>query len=71
MIDMEDLRFTIEQIDSVYYCLCDIDTLVRTDKYGEEFLSCEDCIFNGVDKEFGLDIAGCPYECTGNEDILR
>ena len=51
--------------------LCDIDTLVRTNKYGEEFLSCEDCIFNGVDKEFGLDIAGCPYECTGDVDILR
>ena len=51
--------------------LCDIDTLVRTDEKGEVFLSCEDCIFNGVDKEFGLDIAGCPYECTGNEDVLR
>ena len=51
--------------------LCDIDTLVRTDKYGEEFLSCVDCIFNGVDKEFGLGIAGCPYECTGDEDVLR
>lgn len=51
--------------------LCDIDTLVRTDKYGEEFLSCVDCIFNGVDKEFDLGIAGCPYECTGDEDILR
>ena len=41
------------------------------DKYGADFLSCEDCIFNGVDKEFGLGIAGCPYECTGDEDILR
>ena len=51
--------------------LCDIDTLVRTDRYGEEFLSCENCIFNGVDKKFGLGIAGCPYECTGDEDILR
>ena len=40
--------------------LCDIDTLVRMDKYGADFLSCEDCIFNG-----------CPYECTGDEDILR
>lgn len=60
-----------EVIDEYGADLCDIDTLVRTDKYGEEFLSCEDCIFNGVDKEFGLDTAGCPYECTGDIDILR
>lgn len=51
--------------------LCDIDMLARIDEKDEEFLSCEDCIFNGVDKKFGLDIVGCPYECTGDEDILR
>lgn len=67
----EVIENIFEVIDEYGSDLCDIDTLVRTDKYGEEFLSCEDCIFNGVDKKFGLDIAGCPYECTGNEDILR
>lgn len=67
----EVIENIFEVIDEYGSDLCDIDTLVRTDKYGADFLSCEDCIFNGVDKEFGLDIAGCPYECTGNEDILR
>lgn len=59
-----------EVIDEYGSDLCDIDILVRTERDGE-FLSCEDCIFNGVDKKFGLGIAGCPYECTGDEDILR
>ena len=67
----EVIENIFEVIDEYGSDLCDIDTLVRTDKYGADFLSCEDCIFNGVDKEFSLDIAGCPYECTGNEDILR
>ena len=67
----EVIENIFEVIDEYGSDLCDIDTLVRTDKYGADFLSCEDCIFNGVDKEFGWDIAGCPYECTGNEDILR
>ena len=57
-------------IDEYGSDLCDIDMLVRT-KGDREFLRCVDCIFNGVDKKFGLGIAGCPYECTGDEDILR
>ena len=67
----EVIENIFEVIDEYGADLCDIDTLVRTDKYGADFLSCEDCIFNGVDKEFGLDIAGCPYECTDDVDILR
>ena len=67
----EVIENIFEVIDEYGLDLCDIDTLVRPDKYGADFLSCEDCIFNGVDKKFGLDIAGCPYECTGDEDILR
>ena len=67
----EVIENIFEVIDEYGSDLCVVDTLVRTNKYGEEFLSCEDCIFSGVDKEFGLGIAGCPYECTGDEDILR
>ena len=57
-------------IDEYGSDLCDIDLLVRTER-DRKFLSCEDGIFSGVDKEFGLGIAGCPYECTSDEDILR
>ena len=67
----EVIENIFEVIDEYGSDLCDIDTLVRMDKYGEEFLSCVDCIFNGVDKEFGLGLAGCPYECVGDKDILR
>ena len=65
----EVIENIFEVIDEYGSDLCDIDMLVRMK--GDREISCEDCIFNGVDKEFGLDIAGCPYECTGNEDILR
>lgn len=68
------MKETIENVcavvDEYGADLCDIDMLVRTEGAGK-FLSCADCIFNGIDKKFGLDIAGCPYECTGDEDILR
>ena len=66
----EVIKNIFEVIDEYGSDLCDIDLLVRTER-DRKFLSCEDCIFSDVDKEFGLDIAGCPYECTGNEDILR
>ena len=66
----EVIEHICEVIDEYGVDLCDIDMLVRMEEK-KEFLSCEDCIFNEVDKEFGLDIVGCPYECTGNEDILR
>ena len=46
-----------EVIDEYGTDLCDIDILVRTDKYGEEFLSCEDCIYQDT-KELGY--TGCP-----------
>ena len=46
-----------EVIDEYGAELCDIDTLVRTDKYGEEFLSCEDCIYKGTE----ANILVCPY----------
>lgn len=68
---IEVIENMCEVIDEYGADLCDIDILVRTDKCGEEFLSCEDCIFSGVDKEFGLGIAGCPYEYICDENILR
>ena len=66
----EVIENIFEVIDEYGSDLCDIDLLVRTER-GGEFLSCEDCIFSSIDKEFGLGITGCPYECTGDEDILR
>ena len=67
----EVIENIFEVIDEYGSDLCDVDTLVRTDKYGADFLSCEDCIFNGVDKEFGLGIAGCPYELVGKDNLLK
>ena len=66
----EIIKNIFEVIDEYGSDLCDIDLLVRTER-DRKLLSCEDCIFSGVDKEFDLGIAGCPYECTGDEDILR
>ena len=53
-------------IDTYGLDLCDIDTLVRTDEKGEVFLSCADCIFKETDKDLGVVVAGCPYECVGD-----
>ena len=57
MINMEDLRFTIEQMDSVYYSLCNIDTLVRAEDTPAELYTCKECIYQDT-KELGY--TGCP-----------
>ena len=67
----EVIENIFEVIDEYGSDLCDIDTLVRTDEKGGVFLSCADCIFKDTDKDLGVEIAGCPYECVGNEDILK
>ena len=56
MINMEDLRFTIEQMDSVYYSLCNIDTLVRAEDTPAELYTCKECIYRDT-KELGY--TGC------------
>ena len=59
MINMEDLRFTIEQIDSVYYSLCNIDTLVRTEDTPAELYTCRNCIFREAVDESNII---CPHK---------
>ena len=68
MINMEDLRFTIEQIDSVYYSLCNIDTLVRAEDTPAELYTCEKCIFReAVDEHIIL----CPHKViAGGDDVI-
>ena len=65
MIDMEDLRFTIEQIDSVHYSLCNIDTLVRVEDTPAELYTCEKCIFREAVDESNII---CPHKVIANGD---
>ena len=67
MIDMEDLRFTIEQIDSVHYSLCNIDTLVRVEDM--RVYSCSGCIFREAVDESNI---VCPHKVIANgDDIIK
>ena len=56
MISMLDLKFTIEKIDSIYYPLCNIDTLARAEDTPEKLYTCEKCIFNDT---IGHDVLVC------------
>ena len=69
MIDMEDLRFTIEQIDSVHYSLCNIDTLVRAEDTPAELYTCEKCIYReAVDKSNII----CPHKVIASgDDVIK
>ena len=67
MINMEDLRFTIEQIDSVYYSLCDIDTLVRAEDTPAELYTCRNCIFREAIDESNI---VCPHKVIAGGDGL-
>ena len=67
MIDMEDLRFTIEQIDSVHYSLCNIDTLARVEDM--RVYSCSGCIFREAVDESNI---VCPHKVIANgDDIIK
>ena len=67
MIDMEDLRFTIEQIDSVHYSLCNIDTLVRVEDM--RVYSCSGCIFREAVDESNII---CPHKVIANgDDVIK
>lgn len=67
MIDMEDLRFTIEQIDSVHYSLCNIDTLVRIEDM--RVYSCSGCVFREAVDESNII---CPHKVIANgDDVIK
>lgn len=67
MIDMEDLRFTIEQIDSVYYSLCNIDTLVRVEDM--RVYSCSGCVFREAVDEYNII---CPHKVIASgDDVIK
>ena len=67
MINIEDLRFTIEQMDSVYYSLCNIDTLVRAEDTPAELYTCEKCIFREAVDESNII---CPHKVIAGRDGL-
>ena len=69
MINTEDLKFTIEQIDSVYYSLCNIDTLVRVEDTPAELYTCRNCIFReAVDKSNII----CPHKVIASgDDVIK
>ena len=69
MINMEDLRFTIEQIDSMYYSLCDVDTLARAEDTPEKLYTCEKCIYREtVDEHNKI----CPHTVIASgDDVIK
>ena len=67
MINIEDLRFTIEQIDSVHYSLCNIDTLVRVEDM--RVYSCSGCVFREAVDERNII---CPHKVIANgDDVIK
>lgn len=69
MINMEDLRFTIEQIDSVYYSLCNIDTLARAEDTPGKLYTCEKCIYRETVDEHNII---CPHKVIANgDDVIK
>ena len=69
MINMEDLRFMIEQMDSVYYSLCNIDTLVRAEDTPAELYTCEKCIFREAVDESNII---CPHKVIASgDDVIK
>ena len=69
MINTEDLKFTIEKIDSMYYSLCDVDTLARAEDTLEDLYTCEKCIFREVVDEHNII---CPHKVIASgDDVIK
>ena len=69
MINMEDLRFTIEQMDSMYYSLCDVDTLARAEDTPAELYTCRNCIFREAVDESNII---CPHKVIASgDDVIK
>ena len=62
---MLDLKFTIEKIDSIYYPLCNIDTLARAEDTPEKLYTCEKCIYRETVDERNII---CPYKVIARRD---
>ena len=64
---MEDLRFMIEQMDSVHYSLCNIDTLVRVEDM--RVYSCSGCVFREAVDESNII---CPHKVIASgDDVIK
>lgn len=69
MINMEDLRFTIDKLDLVYYSLCNIDTLVRAEDTPAELYTCEKCIYRETVDEHNI---VCPHKVIASgDDVIK
>ena len=69
MINIEDFRFTIEQIDSVHYSLCNIDTLARAEDTPEKLYTCEKCIYRETVDEHNII---CPHKVIARgDDVIK
>ena len=67
MINTEDLKFTIEKIDSMYYSLCDVDTLARVEDM--RVYSCSGCVFREAVDESNII---CSHKVIANgDDVIK
>ena len=63
------LGCAIEQICSVYYSLCDIDTLVRAEDTPAELYTCRNCIFREAVDESNII---CPHKVIASgDDVIK
>ena len=67
MISMLDLKLTIEKVDSVYYSLCNIDTLAIIEDM--RVYSCSGCVFREAVDESNII---CSHKVIANgDDVIK
>lgn len=69
MLSIEDLKFAIEKVTSVYYSLCNIDTLARAEDIPADLYTCEKCIFREAVDESNII---CPHKIIDSgDDVIK
>ena len=69
MLNIEDLKTTIEKVASVYYSLCNIDTLVRVEDTLTDLYTCEKCVFRETVDESNI---VCPHKIIDSgDDVIK
>ena len=67
--DVYSIEYAIKMFEVECPSLCVADTLISI--FADKHFGCVNCVYRDTKKSRETDLAGCPYKCTDDVDILR
>ena len=66
--DVYSIEYAIKMFEVKCPSLCVADTLISM--FADKHFGCVNCVYRDTKKSRETDLAGCPYDCVGNEKVL-